>query len=54
MNKVKFKSPTGKVVSVKVTQNIGSLLHSKHQPKASRLLPETSRYMMKQGFTRAS
>ena len=54
MNKVKFKSPTGKVVSVKVTQNIGSLLHRKHQPKASRLLPETARYMMQQGFTRTS
>jgi len=48
MNKVKFKSPTGKVVSVKVTQYAGV---SQRSPGA-KTVAETTRYMMRQGFVR--
>ncbi len=47
MNKVKFKSPSGKVSLVSFTQkNVSINLHN------GKSLAHVTRYMMKQGFVR--
>jgi len=48
MNKVKFKSPSGKVTLVRVTQTRVAIDRRKGYTVA-----ETNRYMAQQGFERA-
>jgi len=48
MNKVKFKSPSGKVVTVGITQT-----HTAVDRRKGRTVAETNRYMLQQGFKRA-
>ncbi len=47
MNKVKFKSPSGKVTTVRVTQSNRAV--DRHAGKS---LAYITRYMMSQGFVR--
>lgn len=51
MNKVKFKSPSGKVTLVRVTQTHSTINHS--TLRRTRTVAETNRYMAQQGFERA-
>lgn len=48
MNKVKFKSPSGKVTLVRVTQ-----AHTAVDRRKGHTVAETNRYMAQQGFKRA-
>lgn len=50
MNKVKFKSPSGKVSTVRVTQTHSTI--NSGARKRTRTVVETNRYMMQQGFVR--
>jgi len=47
MNKVKFKSPSGKVTLARVTQT-----HAAIDRRKGYTVAETNRYMVQQGFVR--